>query len=170
MWVFGYGSLMWDGWEKEFFGTRHDHAVLEGYSRRFNKWSVRNWGSRDLPCPTLGLEEAPGSSCFGAAFHFPEEQGEEVWGYLAYREKPGFDLCELEVVLPSKELVSAVVAVNQLHSPTYITGHSTTDLVVNIRMAQGPSGRCRQYLTGLRSKLEEYGVQDDEVDALWRIL
>ena len=30
MWVFGYGSLMWDGWEQQFDGVRIDRAVLIG--------------------------------------------------------------------------------------------------------------------------------------------
>jgi cation transport regulator ChaC len=38
MWVSGYGSLMWDGWEK-LNGTRDDGAVLRGFRRSFNKAS-----------------------------------------------------------------------------------------------------------------------------------
>lgn len=39
MWVFGYGSLMWDGWEQEFGCLRRCVAVLKGYRRTFNKAS-----------------------------------------------------------------------------------------------------------------------------------
>jgi cation transport protein ChaC len=54
MWVFAYGSLMSDGWEKE-WGCLRRRAVLRGYRRVFNKASVRNWGTRRFPCPTLNL-------------------------------------------------------------------------------------------------------------------
>jgi cation transport regulator ChaC len=45
MWVFGYGSLMWDGWEQALGGQRVDGAVLPDYGRSFNKKSTRNWGT-----------------------------------------------------------------------------------------------------------------------------
>ena len=57
MWVFGYGSLMWGSWETKFQGTNQGKARLRGYHRAFNKKSTRNWGMRDAPCPTLGLEK-----------------------------------------------------------------------------------------------------------------
>ena len=73
MWVFGYGSLMWDGWEKAFGGIRIDQAVLNGFHRSFNKNSVKNWGTRSVPCPTLGLEPAEGDQCVGTAFEFSDD-------------------------------------------------------------------------------------------------
>ena len=69
MWVFGYGSLMWDGWQTQHGCTRQMLADLPGYSRAFNKASVRNWGSTQNPCPTLSLTE--GGNCRGMAFEFP---------------------------------------------------------------------------------------------------
>ena len=33
IWVFGYGSLMWDGWEKKFGGKHVDHAQLSNYKK-----------------------------------------------------------------------------------------------------------------------------------------
>ncbi len=51
MWVFGYGSLMWDQWEQQFGGIRVDRAALVNYRRSFNKASTGNWGTQDLPAP-----------------------------------------------------------------------------------------------------------------------
>jgi glutathione-specific gamma-glutamylcyclotransferase len=46
MWVFGYGSLVWDSWSERFGCLRRVTAELPGFRRSFDKGSVRNWGSR----------------------------------------------------------------------------------------------------------------------------
>src|SRR4030095_13044058 len=66
MWVFGYGSLMWDGGEVEFGAARRERATLSGVRREFNKASWKNWGTRAVPAPTLGLVEEE-----RAQFHCP---------------------------------------------------------------------------------------------------
>jgi cation transport protein ChaC len=78
MWVFGYGSLMWDGWELALGGSRMDRAVLVDYRRSFNKKSTGNWGIPGAPGPTLGLEPAEAGSCIGTVFEFPEDQQHAV--------------------------------------------------------------------------------------------
>jgi glutathione-specific gamma-glutamylcyclotransferase len=91
MWVFGYGSLMWDGWENSYGCVRKCVAVLNGYRRTFNKASTKNRGSKKAPCPTLNLEKDVAGSCKGMAFEFPDAQAGGVLAYLATRE--GKDFC-----------------------------------------------------------------------------
>ena len=86
MWVFGYGSLMWDSWETERGCTRRVVAELLGYCRRFNKASVRNWGTHAAPGPTLNLSKVAASICRGIAFEFPDTKKEEILSYLEARE------------------------------------------------------------------------------------
>ncbi|RVQ67534.1 hypothetical protein EKN06_06125 [Croceicoccus ponticola] len=45
MWVFGYGSLMWDNWQTSYGGANGVLATLKGYERSFNKASKVNWGA-----------------------------------------------------------------------------------------------------------------------------
>ena len=78
MWVFGYGSLMWDGWERDFGGSRTDRAVLSGYRRSFNKKSVSNWGTSKSPGPTLGLEPDAAGECIRMVFEIPDAQRRAV--------------------------------------------------------------------------------------------
>src|SRR5260221_4098017 len=99
MWVFGYGSLMTDGWEEKNGWTRRVLADFVGYRRVFNKASVRNWGTRNNPGPTLNLEKAERGSCRGIAFEFPEDRVEDVLAVLADREGQNFALHRMEIQL-----------------------------------------------------------------------
>jgi len=100
MWVFGYGSLMWDGWEADRGCLGRVTAELRGYARAFNKLSVRNWGTRLYPGPTLNLI-ASDSSCRGIAFEFPEARRADTVAYLIQREGKNFTLIERPIILAS---------------------------------------------------------------------
>jgi glutathione-specific gamma-glutamylcyclotransferase len=106
MWVFGYGSLMCDGWEERerpVVGLRVDSAALAGYRRSFNKKSVENWGIREAPAPTLGLEPDQNANCIGTAFEFPDAQRTAIENRLRDREGKSFALVERAVRLPDGE-------------------------------------------------------------------
>jgi len=102
MWVFGYGSLMWDSWEVAVGGVRVDRATLAGYRRSFNKKSVVNWGTSESPAPTLGLEPSQSMNCVGTAFEFPDDQSVAIASLLTDREGISFILVELPVRLPER--------------------------------------------------------------------
>src|SRR5260370_41879729 len=74
MWVFGYGSLMWDGWEQKLGGTHVDRAVLANYRRSFNNKRTRDWGAAGPPGPTLGLQPSQNPVCTRPAVGVAEEQ------------------------------------------------------------------------------------------------
>lgn len=170
MWVFGYGSLMWDGWEKQYDGTRVEGAVLEGYRRAFNKMSVENWGTRDRPCPTLGLEPEAGATCTGVAFRFPEAESDEVWGYLRDREGPSFDLKTATVRRPGGDPVQALVAINDPTADSYIGDRDPREIAAMIQGAVGKDGRCADYVQNTRSKLRAFSIADPAVEMLWRAM
>src|ERR1700674_3075771 len=118
MWVFGYGSLMWDGWERALQGSRVDGAALRNYRRSFNKKSTENWGTRETPGPTLGLEPDVAGSCTGTAFEFPDDQRAPVEGLLTGREGRSFALVELPVILPDgRELARLLRSTTEPGSP-----------------------------------------------------
>jgi cation transport regulator ChaC len=68
MWIFGYGSLMFDGWEAACGCTDRKWADLPGYRRSFNKKSVESRGTREAPGLTLNLVRSAGHVCRGIAF------------------------------------------------------------------------------------------------------
>ena len=65
MYVFGYGSLIWD---PGFVFETSEIAELKGYKRSFSMWSINHRGTVDRPGLVLALERHMNSSCKGVVF------------------------------------------------------------------------------------------------------
>jgi glutathione-specific gamma-glutamylcyclotransferase len=170
MWVFGYGSLMWDDWEKQFDGQKYDKALLKDFQRDFNKKSIRNWGTRELPGPTLGLESLRGSECIGSAFEFADDKEESVIAYLEEREGPSFGLSKLEILLSDNQSVQAFVPINQRMAQTYIGNISLDQRAEMAKKANGTHGNCIDYIANIRNKLLELEIKDVNVENFWQAI
>lgn len=159
--VFGYGSLMWDGWECEFKGENLGLADLAGYRRAFNKLSTRNWGSRKTPGPTLGLEHSVDGSCTGVVFRFSALNHDAVFTLLRKREGPDFELRLLPIRIRSAATeVSAVVAVNKVGVASYAGGIPLAARAAMAVRAVGSSGSCVEYVTRVSAGMNKALVQD----------
>ncbi len=65
MYVFGYGSLIWNpGFE---FQTS-ELAEIKNYKRSFSMWSIHHRGTVKRPGLVLALEKCNGHSCKGVVF------------------------------------------------------------------------------------------------------
>jgi cation transport protein ChaC len=167
MWVFGYGSLIWDSWEKAEGRNclRSEWASLANYRRVFTKQSVVNWGTKELPCPTLNLENSEGSICRGKAFEFSENV--KIVDYLAKRE-----------ATLAKELLIDIDGVGKKTALVYIyEGKNRIDSTVPIsrlaaaaRSAKGRSGRCVSYVKNVAEMLAEQGIKDEGVVQFYEAL
>lgn len=154
---------MWDGWETTRGCTRRTIGELRGYCRTFNKASVRNWGSKESPCPTLNLRADDFEVCQGVAFEFPDHQKFEILEYLILREGKGFELHELPINFDDNVEVLA-------HVPIY-TGKNTisvslAEAAIMVSTARGIEGSCSAYLSGICNKLFEMEIKDRTVVAL----
>jgi cation transport protein ChaC len=169
MWIFGYGSLIWDGWENksERRCVRKAWADLRGWRRVFNKKSVRNWGTQSTPCPTLNLEAAPAASCRGMAFEFHKESrfiGEML---LYLRRREACDPRELPIEI---EGIGAALALVYIYSgANLITERLTAEQLADMGAgAKGSDGLCVNYVKGVAEKLAALGIDDSAVADLWR--
>lgn len=170
MWVFGYGSLMLDGWEAKFQGINQGKARLRGYHRAFNKKSTRNWGTKDAPCPTLGLEKLNGANCVGLVFEFNENQRQSIEAYLKNREGESFQLVEREVKLESGQKITALIPINRKEMNTYINNTNFNALGDMARKARGRDGSCFKYIQNIHMKCEELGIKDEYVQKMWEVI
>lgn len=166
MWVFGYGSLMWDGWETKHGCTRRVVADLPGYCRTFNKASVRNWGTKSAPGPTLNLSTRDSGLCRGAAFQFPDAQKENILSYLVEREGKAFSLHELVVRFEDRSEVSAFVPIYK--GKNVIEAKTRAEVAEMVLAASGTNGACLSYVNNIANNLSALGIDDPEVTELWK--
>lgn len=168
MWVFGYGSLMWDGWEESRGCVRRTKGELYGYHRVFNKPSVRNWGTTRCPCPTLNISKSSQSRCGGIAFEFRGNLMDEIKKYLNQREGRGFTLEELPILLDEGAEVKAVVPI--YGGSNFLHAEDTRRIAAMVRKAKGRDGTCFQYVKGIAKELHRLHIDDPIVNELWNIL
>jgi glutathione-specific gamma-glutamylcyclotransferase len=162
MWVFGYGSLMWDGWEKKHGCLRRVPAQLLGYTRAFNKASVRNWGTKANPAPTLNVVAQDGAVCHGIAFEFAEQRNDAVMTELEDREG-GFELSPRPVSVDDGAVVDAIVPV---YAGKNIINKTVAETAQLILVARGTSGSCSDYVKGVAQHMRASGVDDPVVAEL----
>lgn len=161
MWLFGYGSLMWDGWETAYGCLKRMPADLPGYSRIFNKKSLERWGTRSRPGLTLNLTRT--GTCRGVAFAFEDAARADIEDYLCARETCA--ATEVSVALPE----TTVGALTYIYDgPRLIEdGLSLQTRAAMIVQAEGIAGSNYDYIRGVRKQLAELGVSDPAVDELW---
>ena len=170
MWVFGYGSLMWDNWEKCFHGTKHDNARLRNYRRDFNKQSVEGWGTPKQPGPTLGLSKQKNAECIGSAFCFGDKWKRAILAYLRAREGPSFKLVKKTIEIADGVVQEAFTPINDPKRHTYIGDRSIEERVKMAKLAKGRDGNCFDYVRNIHEKLSSLGIADQSVNEMWEEL
>lgn len=163
MWVFGYGSLMWDGWECSRGCSFRTVASLPGFRRTFNKASVVKWGTKQHPGPTLNLECDPAAASTGMAFEFPDMKPDELLCYLKQRE--ACDSVVHKIVLADGRKVVAFVSLYT--GKNLMRGKTLSERVEMARKASGTSGSCFDYVRSVAEKLAELGLDDRAVTEFW---
>ncbi len=95
LWVFGYGSLIW---EPGFGYSERAIARLAGWHRSFCMRSIHHRGTEENPGLVLALDAADGAHCDGVVFAVPDDNAVQTLAYL--RERELISSAYLEKVLP----------------------------------------------------------------------
>lgn len=162
MWIFGYGSLMWD---PGFAYCEARPGLLRGYHRRFCVYSHRYRGTPERPGLVLGLDR--GGACRGIAFRVPAVDVEAALHYLWEREMSArtYRLAALAVGTPGGAVRAHAFVVDRAH-PSYAGRLSLDETARLILQGVGGRGPCRQYLENTVRQLEELGVIDGPLHRL----
>lgn len=165
LWVFGYGSLLWN---PGFIPVETAHARLEGYSRSFCMRSIHHRGTEDAPGLVLALDAHVGSACDGLAMQMQEAELDATMAYLRDRELVSSAYLEKLVPLQLAD-GRAVTAVTYVIDPDHVQYCGTLALEEQaqiIARAVGGRGPNSEYLFNTASHLAELGIPDAELDWL----
>jgi cation transport protein ChaC len=163
VWVFGYGSLMWN---PGFRPAETRLAVLPGFARRFCMWSVHHRGTPEEPGLVLALDRAEGAACTGLAFRVRHEEEEPVLAALRERELISSAYLEErhDVALEDGRVEAVTFVVDRSHVQ-YCGGLSLEEQARVIARARGGRGPNDAYLHATVAHLAELGI--DEPDLAW---
>ncbi|MGQ0673699.1 MAG: gamma-glutamylcyclotransferase [Hyphomicrobium sp.] len=159
LWVFGYGSLMWN---PGFAFAEAERARLVGYRRAMCIYSVHYRGSVKRPGLVLGLDR--GGVCEGVAFRVEANQVRDVRRYLSERELIYGVYREMflpvTLVRPGLPQVRALAYVAESRHPSY-AGHLPPRLKAQVvRGARGKAGTNIDYLANTLGHLAAMGIRD----------
>lgn len=165
LWVFAYGSLMWN---PGFAFARQCRARLHGYHRAFCVYSHHYRGTPEQPGLVLGLDE--GGLCDGIAFRVTEGEEAATLAYLWQREMISnvYRPLPLPVLLDEsgRQVAACAFVVDRDHAQ-YCTGLSLDQAAALIRRGSGRGGRNLDYLVNTVEHLDQLGIDDG---ALRRLL
>jgi cation transport protein ChaC len=99
LWVFGYGSLLWN---PGFTQVEARRAVLHDYHRSFCMLSIHHRGTPDLPGLVLALDAVPGGQCTGIALRADDAEADDVLKMLRERELVSSAYLERTVTLQAE--------------------------------------------------------------------
>lgn len=160
LWVFGYGSLMWDPGFK-FSDSRR--ARIFGYHRSLCIRSVRYRGSDDRPGLVFGLDR--GGSCIGVGFRIDPKHQREVAAYLQHREMLNnvYDPSIKTILLDDGREVNAITFVVKRRHPSYVKDLSVQQTADIVAKAQGQRGTNIDYVQSTLRLLEMIGIRDENL-------
>ncbi len=165
MWVFGYGSLLWN---PGFPVAHSERATLLGYARSFCMSSIHHRGTEDKPGLVLALDEQVEAHCKGLALAVEEGHEDRTLHELRERELISSAYVErmLDVHLETGSVVNAVTYVIDAHHVQYCGGMPLEDQARIIAQAVGGRGPNTEYLYNTVEHLAEIGLSDPDLEWL----
>lgn len=167
-WIFGYGSLMW---RPGFAFQRSEPARIHGYHRSLCVYSYVHRGTPVQPGLVLGLDR--GGSCHGMAFSVSADKWEETIAYLRAREQV------TSVYVEKQKTVTLVNSGTPVEAVTYVVDRTHKQyagvledeaLERHVRLGQGVSGRCTDYVMNTVTHLRDMRIHDPALERLARRL
>lgn len=163
VWIFGYGSLMWN---PAFEFEESAPGVLADWHRAFCLRLTAGRGTASRPGRMLALKA--GGRTSGLAYRLPEAGLEDELTLVWKREMiTGCYLptwCKLD--LDDGRMVNALVFIMDPRHPLYEADTRAETIAPLIASASGPLGTNAQYLFSLEQAMKKHGMRDDGMSEL----
>ena len=165
MWVFGYGSLIWN---PALYFTEKKRGTVHGYHRRFCLWSTIGRGSPSRPGLMLGLER--GGSCKGIFYKIDRREIRTELDIVFRRElitaayRPTWVSAR---VLGKSPFKAIAFVINRAHN-RYAGMLDDETVIQTIADAKGTLGSCSDYLYETVLQLENLGMPDRHLASIAR--
>jgi len=162
LWVFAYGSLMWD---PAFCFDEVRLAHLSHHERRFCLKSEVGRGTPEKPGLMAGLDD--GQGCDGLAFRVPQELVEAETRIIWRREML------LHAYAPV--FLTATTTLGEIETLAFVVDHTADSYLPDLTLQQtarylatgkGMFGSNQAYLENMANQFEALGIQDEAVFAL----
>jgi len=165
MWVFGYGSLLWN---PGFPVARSERATLHGYARSFCMSSIHHRGTEEHPGLVLALDEQADADCKGLALAVEAGHEDRTLHELRERELISSAYVEkmLDVHLDCGRVVNAVTYVIDADHVQYCGGLLLEEQAQIIAHAVGGRGPHTGYLYNTAEHLAEIDLRDPDLEWL----
>lgn len=165
LWVFAYGSLMWD---PAFHFAEVRRAQTPDYARRFILKDIFGGrGTASAPGLMAALDKGPG--CDGLLFRIERDRIEEETEVLWRREQvgPAYVATFVEAMVESQPTPALTFVAD--HDATLIDASlSREEQVRFLATGTGFLGSSLDYLRNIDEKFAALGIHDDEVTSLLR--
>ena len=165
MWVFGYGSLLWNpGFEV----AEQAVATLPSYARSFCMRSIHHRGTVEHPGLVLALDEREGAMCAGVALAVLAGKEAETLQYLRERELVSSAYVEkiFDIRLVDGRTVEAVTYVIDEAHDQYCSDIPLEEQAQIIATAVGGRGPNTEYLYNTANHLREIDLCDPDLEWL----
>lgn len=163
LWVFGYGSLIWD---PGFPVAERRIGRVTGWHRSFCMRSIHHRGTVEAPGLVLALDRSEGAVCQGVAFRVAA--GAEGATLDALRDRELVSSAYLELTLPVETAEGPIEALTYVIDPDHVQ-YCDLDLTEQARIiarAHGGRGANRDYLWSTAAHLAELGISDPDLEWL----
>ena len=166
LWVFAYGSLMWD---PGFPFLESMKARIYGYHRALCIRSVRYRGTSKVPGLVFGLDR--GGSCTGVGFQIDVKNQREVAEYLQDREMLNnvYTPSIRSISLDDGRSVQAIAFVVKQRHPSYVRDLTTDQAASIVANASGQRGANLDYVISTLNTLETIGIIDRTLSTVGKL-
>jgi len=166
VWVFGYGSLMWN---PDFKLVEKRTGTVTGYQRSLCLKSMVYRGTPDYHGLVFGLDK--GNSCQGMAYRIEEDNINSEMQKIWEREMFAGTYIPTWVNVTSKQgAISAVTFVINHEHEHYIPNLEMEEIAERVVRAEGTCGSCQDYVQNTVKSLHLLGLRDPALEQLLTLI